>query len=167
MAIKSDVWIEQWAPKLVEPYNPEHINPASYDVSLSDSWICPTREPQEFTAEEVTLYPGEVILGCTLEYVDIPRTVTADLKLKSSLGRLFLNHSMSGWIDPGFSGQITLEFQNIGPEPRVLKKGMRVAQLVFMELDQTPKVSYDRKGNYNGQTGATPSWSDKFFPTKK
>ncbi|MCL4125279.1 UNVERIFIED_CONTAM: hypothetical protein GTU68_056339 [Idotea baltica] len=96
----------------------------------------------------------------------MPRDVVCDLKLKSSLGRLWLNHSLSGWIDCNFKGQVTLEFQNLGPYPRILRAGMRAAQLVFIAMESPPETAYGEKGtgHYQGQTGATPSWSDDFFP---
>ncbi len=165
--IKPDHWIIAFAKaEGILPFTPEHVNPASYDVTLGDDWICPTRDPMEIKAESITLFPGEVILATTREYLKMPRNVVADLKLKSSLGRLWLNHSLSGWIDCNFQGQVTLELQNLGPYPRLLTAGMRVAQLVFMGMESEPTIAYGEggKGHYQGQTGATRSWSDDFFP---
>lgn len=168
--IKPDHWIRHFAEAGgIEPFNVEQVNPASYDVTLGNHWICPTREPQEIQADTITLFPGEVILATTREYLKMPRDVVADLKLKSSLGRLWLNHSLSGWIDCNFQGQVTLELQNLGPHPRQLSEGMRVAQLVFMGMESPPEIAYGEKGrgHYQGQTGATPAWSDEFFPVMK
>lgn len=168
--IKPDHWIKAFCESGgIEPFVPEHINPASYDVTIGNHWVCPTREPEETVAEEFTLFPGEVILATTREYIRMPRDVVADLKLKSSLGRLWLNHSLSGWIDPNFQGQVTLELQNLGPWPRVLTAGMRVAQLVFMAMESPPSVAYGEKGkgHYQGQSGTTRSWSEGFFPKKE
>lgn len=165
--IKPDHWIRSFAMSGgIEPFNPEHINPASYDVTLENHWICPTREPEEIVADKIVLFPGEVILASTREYLKMPRDVVADLKLKSSLGRLWLNHSLSGWIDPNFQGQVTLELQNLGPYPRELFAGMRVAQLVFMGMESAPEVAYGEggRGHYQGQTRATKAWSEQFFP---
>lgn len=167
--IKPDHWIQIFASEGgITPFEPKHVNPASYDVTLGGHWICPTREPEEFEAPRITLFPGEVVLATTHEYVKMPRDVCADLKLKSTLGRLWLNHSMSGWIDCNFQGQITLELQNLGPHPRELTAGMRIAQLVFMGMESQPNVAYGEKGtgNYQGQTGATRAWDEKFFPKK-
>ena len=167
--IKPDHWILEFGEQGgILPFNPEFVNPASYDVTLGDHWICPTRDPEEIKASEITLFPGEVVLATTAEYVKIPRNVVCDLKLKSSLGRLWLNHSLSGWIDCNFQGQVTLELQNLGPYPRRLAAGMRVAQLVFMAMESEPNVAYGEKGkgNYQGQTGATRAWSEEFFPIK-
>jgi len=165
--IKPDHWIRAFGEEGgITPFTLKHVNPASYDVTLGDHWICPTREPEECVSETFTLFPGEVILATTAESLKLPRDVVADLKLKSSLGRLWLNHSLSGWIDCNFQGQVTLELQNLGPYPRVLTTGMRVAQLVFMGMESPPEVAYGEggQGHYQGQKGTTRAWSEDFFP---
>ncbi len=157
--IKPDHWIREWgANGGTTPYAPEQVNAASYDVRVSDHWICPTREPEEFTAAHIKLFPGEVVLASTIERVVIPRSVACDLKLKSTLGRLWVNHSMAGWCDPGFEGTITLELQNLGPEPFVLDAGRRIAQLIFISMDSEPETAYGEPGSnshYQGQEGTT------------
>jgi len=170
MGVKNDNWIKTWGEKGGStPFTPENVNPASYDITIGNHWICPTREPEEFVADEITLFPGEVVLATTREYIKMPRDVVGDLKLKSSLGRLWLNHSLSGWIDCNFQGQVTLELQNLGPHPRILKVGMRVAQIVFLQMEEPPLVAYgeDNTGHYQGQTGTTKAWSESFFPVKE
>jgi len=165
--IKPDHWIRLFGEQGgISPFNPEQINPSSYDVTLGDHWICPTRDPEEIKSSVITLFPGEVILATTQETIRLPRDVVCDLKLKSSLGRLWLNHSLSGWIDCGFNGQVTLELQNLGPYPRELRAGVRVAQLVFMGMESPAEVAYGEggTGHYQGQSGATTSWTDNFFP---
>lgn len=167
MGIKPDWWIRKFGESGgILPFSPEQVNPASYDVTVGDHWICPTREPEEIKADSIVLFPGEVVLATTQEFLKLPRDVVADLKLKSSLGRLWLNHSLSGWIDCGFNGQVTLELQNLGPYPRTLKKGMAIAQIVFMGMDGAPDVAYGEqgRGHYQGQSGATRAWSEDFFP---
>lgn len=165
--IKPDFWIHEFgASGGIEPFNPGQVNPASYDVTLGNHWICPTRDPEETRSDHFTLFPGEVILATTAEVIKLPRDVVCDLKLKSSLGRLWLNHSLSGWIDCNFHGQVTLELQNLGPYPRELAAGMPVAQLVFLGMEAEPKVAYGEggKGHYQGQQGATPAWNEQLFP---
>lgn len=157
--IKPDRWIRQWGlDRGCEPFEDAQVNAASYDVRVSDQWICPTREPAEFSAPEITLFPGEVVLASTIEYVRIPRTVACDLKLKSTLGRLWINHSLAGWCDPGFEGNITLELQNLGPVPFVLEADRRIAQLIFIAMESEPEVAYGEPGSsshYQGQRGTT------------
>jgi len=46
--------------------------------------------------------------------VSLPDDLAGRLEGKSSLGRLgLLTHSTAGWIDPGFSGHVTLELSNV------------------------------------------------------
>lgn len=157
--IKPDHWIRKWAENGgVEPYEPSQVNSASYDVRVCDHWICPTRDPEDFQAPQIKLFPGEVLLASTVEYVRVPRDVACDLKLKSTLGRLWINHSLAGWCDPGFEGTITLELQNLGPEPFTLEAGRRIAQLIFIAMESEPEVAYGEPGSgshYQGQTGTT------------
>jgi dCTP deaminase len=159
--IKNDRWIRRWAETGgVDPYTHEQVNAASYDVRVSEHWICPTRDPEEFRSPHVKLFPGEVVLASTLEHVKIPRDVACDLKLKSTLGRLWINHSLAGWCDPGFQGNITLELQNLGPAPFVLEAERRIAQLIFIQMESEPEVAYGEPGSsshYQGQTRTTPA----------
>jgi dCTP deaminase len=163
--IKPDTWIRGWGEAGgAEPYEPQQVNAASYDVRLSDHWICPTRDPEEIVAQQMKLFPGEVVLASTLEYVRIPRDVACDLKLKSTLGRSWINHSLAGWCDPGFEGNITLELQNLGPVPFVLEAGRRIAQLIFVAMESAPSVAYGEPGSsshYQGQRGTTRARRDR------
>ena len=159
--IKPDRWIREWGKNGgVTPFEEGQVNSASYDVRVSNHWICPTRDPEELHAPSIKLFPGEVVLASTMEYVRIPRNVACDLKLKSTLGRLWINHSLAGWCDPGFEGEITLELQNLGPQPFVLEAGRRIAQLIFIAMESEPEVAYGEPGSsshYQGQRGTTPA----------
>jgi deoxycytidine triphosphate deaminase len=138
--IKPDRWIRRWgAQGGADPFEANQVNAASYDVRVGGHWICPTRDPQEFEAGEIKLFPGEVVLASTLEYV-------------------WINHSLAGWCDPGFEGNITLELQNLGPEPFVLEAGRRIAQLIFISMESEPELAYGEPGSsshYQGQRGTT------------
>ena len=159
--IKPDHWIRAWGQNGgATPFEESQVNSASYDVRVSDHWICPTRDPEEFNAPQIKLFPGEVVLASTLEYVRIPRNVACDLKLKSTLGRVGINHSLAGWCDPGFEGNITLELQNLGPQPFILEAGRRIAQLIFIAMESEPEIAYGEPGSsshYQGQQGTTPA----------
>ena len=159
--IKPDRWIREWGRSGgVTPFEEGQVDAASYDVRVSDHWICPTRDPEEIHAPSIKLFPGEVVLASTMENVRIPRDVACDLKLKSTLGRLWINHSLAGWCDPGFEGEITLELQNLGPQPFILEAGRRIAQLIFIAMESEPDVAYGDPGSsshYQGQRGTTPA----------
>ena len=63
--------------------------------------------------EPFILHPGEFVLGQTLERVTLPNDLVA-ARGRSSLGRLgLLIHSTAGFVDSGFSGNLTLELSNV------------------------------------------------------
>ena len=107
------------------------------------------------------LHPGEFVLGQTLERVSVPNDLVARLEGKSSLGRLgLLIHSTAGFIDSGFTGNITLELSNVANLPITIYQGMPIGQLSFMRLDAPVEKPYGGDGmasKYQGQAEPTPS----------
>ena len=115
----------------VEPFEEAMIQPSSVDVRLDKffrvfenhkySVIDPSTEQAELTREVIAegdepfiLHPGEFVLASTYEVITLPDDIAGRLEGKSSLGRLgLLTHSTAGFIDPGFSGHITLELSNV------------------------------------------------------
>ena len=158
----------------IAPYSRSHLNPASYDVTLSPvvRVFKHTSEPidvadvQEGHTSRLdmreakgrfVLSPGDFILGATSEVITLPETLVARVEGKSSLGRLGLVvHSTAGFIDPGFSGSITLEIANLSPRPVVLRMGMRIAQIAFTPMNAAPLKSYAQTGRYQGQEPGEP-----------
>jgi deoxycytidine triphosphate deaminase len=89
----------------------------------------------------------------------------------SSLGRLgLLTHSTAGWIDPGFSGHVTLELSNVATLPIKLWPGMKIGQLCLFRTSSPAEHPYGsaRYGSrYQDQRGPTPSRSYlNFYRTK-
>jgi len=85
----------------------------------------------------------------------------------SSLGRLgLLTHSTAGFIDPGFTGHITLELSNVANLPITLWPGMKIGQLCLFRLTSPAEHPYGsvRAGSrYQGQRGPTPSRAYRNF----
>jgi len=175
MATIPDVYIKQMVESGeigLDPYIEDNVEPASVDLRLDNSFIetaetgqvIDTRNPstqntREFTADSITLGPGEKILGATKEWIELPPYVEAKVTGRSSLGRLFVEvHKTAGFCDPGFNGQITLELQNHNKDPVTLYEGQRVCQIIFRELMAAADEPYGHDGSqYQGQTGATKS----------
>lgn len=166
----------------VTPYDETLVQPSSMDVLLGNHFrvfrnhgatCIDPRSPQRMTEEIIMegdlpfiLHPGEFVLGTTLEHITLPADTVSRLEGKSSLGRLgLLIHSTAGYIDPGFSGQITLEISNIANLPIKLYPGMRIGQLSFHALTEPSEKPYGSAGvgKYQGQTGATESRSASDF----
>lgn len=165
---------------VLEPYDVEMVQPSSIDVRLDKYFrvfenhryphIDPSIEQPDLTrliepepGEPFILHPGEFALGSTFEIVTLPADIAARLEGKSSLGRLgLLTHSTAGFIDPGFTGHVTLELSNVATLPIKLWAGMKIGQLCFFRLSSPAEHPYgsDRYGSrYQGQRGPTPSRS--------
>lgn len=83
--------------------------------------------------EQFVLYPNHFVLGCTFEYVRMPEDLCAEMHVRSSLGRAGLG--MRGFVQPGYTGVLTLELANDSGNAVVLYPGMRAVQLTFFEID--------------------------------
>ncbi|MCW2667769.1 MAG: Deoxycytidine triphosphate deaminase [Frankiales bacterium] len=85
----------------------------------------------------------------------------------SSLGRLgLLTHSTAGFIDPGFSGHVTLELSNVANLPIKLYPGMKIGQICVLPLSSPAEHPYGSSvygSRYQGQRGPTPSRSHLRF----
>jgi dCTP deaminase len=164
----------------IDPYEPKMIQPSSIDVRLDKFFrvfenhkyevIDPSKEQPELTREievgnneHFILHPGEFVLASTYEVVTLPDDIAARLEGKSSLGRLgLLTHSTAGFIDPGFSGHITLELSNVANLPVKLFPGMKIGQLCLVKLSSAAENPYGSAiygSRYQGQRGPTASRS--------
>ncbi|MCA6065027.1 dCTP deaminase [Thalassolituus marinus] len=108
--------------------------------------------------EALYIHPGELILGATMESVTVPDDLVGWLDGRSSLARLGLMvHVTAGRIDPGWQGQIVLEFYNNGKLPLALRPGMVICAMSFEMLSSPALRPYNKRENakYRDQKGAT------------
>ncbi len=89
---------------------------------------------QKDWGEEFILHPGELVLAATLEYLQLPDDLTAQVMTRSSYGRLGLLSATAVQVQPGYSGCLTLELVNLGQVPMALTPGERIAQLAFTSV---------------------------------
>ncbi|GAT66252.1 dCTP deaminase [Planomonospora sp. ID91781] len=168
----------------LDPFQPEMVQPSSVDVRLDRYFrvfenhryphIDPAAEQSDLTRmvepegdEPFILHPGEFVLASTYEVITLPDDIASRLEGKSSLGRLgLLTHSTAGFIDPGFSGHVTLELSNVATLPIKLWPGMKIGQLCMFRLSSPAMHPYGSEkygSRYQGQRGPTPSRSHLNF----
>lgn len=110
--------------------------------------------------EAFFLHPGELALAVTYESVTLPDDIVGWLDGRSSLARLGLMvHVTAHRIDPGWSGQIVLEFYNSGKLPLALRPKMKIAALNFETMSSSALRPYNKRDDakYKGQKGAVAS----------
>jgi dCTP deaminase len=165
---------------LLEPFDPALVQPSSIDVRLDRFFrvfnnhlythIDPAEQQDDLTAmvevadgQPFVLHPGEFVLASTLEVITLGDQLAGRLEGKSSLGRLgLLTHSTAGFIDPGFSGHVTLELSNVANLPIRLWPGMKIGQLCIFRLSSPAEHPYGTEvygSRYQGQRGPTASRS--------
>jgi dCTP deaminase len=76
-----------------------------------------------------------VVLATTLEYLDLPEDLYADIFSRSSYTRLGVG--LSTMIQPGYRGWFSLELFNQGNNPVELIVGSRIVQARFSKLEGT------------------------------
>ena len=173
---------------VIDPLDAQLIQPASVDLRLDRSFrvfrvtdrpFIDVRQPVDDLTDLVTIgpdqpfiiRPGMLCLASTIESITLPDDIVARVDGKSSLGRLgLLVHATAGYVDPGWTGCLTLELSNQSPMPIALYYGMRIGQISFLRLTtpvDRPYGSPELGSKYQGQTGPTPSRAFQDFATDK
>ncbi|MCK5015985.1 MAG: dCTP deaminase [Candidatus Peribacteraceae bacterium] len=138
----------------------EHSKFAVLDPKKPESFIGNMRNISVPDGDPFIVQPGEFVLGVTEETITLPDDLVARVEGRSSLGRLgIIIHSTAGFVDPGFSGTITLEISNLNRLPVALYPGMRVCQLAFEVMSSPAETPYDKKPHSKYQHQVLPEES--------
>lgn len=150
---------------------PDNINGSSIDVRIGGKVLIERtagypelhtislnkREPltvieHNLENEPLHLYPGECILAHTIEMFNLPMDLSCMFKLKSSAGRIFLEHMNAGWCDAGWHGSaLTMELKNNSRNHVIkIEHGDSIGQMIFFPHLAVPEdKSYATRGRYN------------------
>ncbi len=157
----------------------EHIHASSMDLHLGNVFklyehskfaVIDPKKPETFQGnmrmitvlndEPYMVQPGEFVLGVTEESITVPDDLVVRVEGRSSLGRLgIIVHSTAGFVDPGFSGTITLEISNLNRMPIALYPGMRICQIAFEMMSSPADTPYHAKPHSKYQNQVLPEES--------
>ena len=156
----SDLMAENFEHDLVTPFLLQQLQPASYDLRLSQIALMDGDDlPLPYILE-----PFGFILGSTFEVINVPIHMAAKFEGKSSLGRSgIMTHVSAGFIDPGFQGALTLEIFNASDRPFELRQNMRIGQIMFQYLHNPCSRPYSEIGHYQNQYGPTVANPESFY----
>lgn len=168
--------IIQWAEAGgVRPFVRENVNPASLDLRVSRVWRDMDDPDELIYSNDMTIYPRTffvemynlfakifhlprkhtALMAITEEFVDIRNGMAAMLKLKSTPIREGLGYPIADWIDPGYSGHLTMLLT--ANRKVTIHSGQRIVQIVIEEMEMSNEPYY-LKGHYNNQFVPTLSW---------
>lgn len=160
---------------MIEPFDPERLNPLGYDLTLGtdfriprpishlEAWGYPTDglvvDPEEFDADlfacatgtYVVMPPHSFVLGVSVEYLQMPKNVMGFCTGRSSLSRCGVTPYITA-LEPGWEGKLTLEISNNSPWPVKLPANKGIAQVHFFK-GRMPRRTY--QGRYQNQEGLT------------
>ena len=180
MPVLSDKWIKKMALKgMISPFEENQVRKGKisyglssfgYDARVSDEFKIFTNingseivdpknfKPTNFVTKKVSeciIPPNSFVLASTVEYFKIPKDVLVICLGKSTYARCGIIVNVTP-LEPGWEGNVTLEFSNTTPLPAKIYANEGVAQFVFLKGNEKPEISYsDRKGKYMGQVGVT------------
>lgn len=184
MTIKSDKWIRRMAQEfgMIEPFESQQVRQShsgktishgtssyGYDVRCASEFKIFTNinsavvDPKNFCATSFVdvqsdvciIPPNSFALARSIEYFKIPRNVLVICVGKSTYARCGIIVNVTP-LEPEWEGHITLEFSNTTPLPAKIYANEGVAQVLFLESDESCEKSYkDRQGKYQGQRGVT------------
>ena len=90
-----------------------------------------------YSVEDVEIQPWECALVRTGLTLEIPQGYEAQVRPRSGLA---LNHKIAllnspGTIDSSYRGEVCVIMMNLGKEKFLVRKGMRIAHLVFAKVE--------------------------------
>ncbi|MEW8509184.1 MAG: dCTP deaminase [Candidatus Thiodiazotropha sp.] len=117
------------------------------------------QETRREIGERFVLYPSQLVVTTTLEYLALPSNYYVDVLSRSSYTRLGIH--VNTMVQPGFRGCIPLELFNHGNNAVELVVGSRISQARFFELDSEGKyIKESPKRKYYGDVRPTVSKAD-------
>jgi len=155
--ILSDRELKPLMRTLVGHEDMDFLNPASIDICIGetaeiDFGKFDAVDLRSYTKKHPYLLRAQQFANiATFETITVPKLYAVDLRLKSSRAREGYNHSLAFWVDPGWSGVLTMEIQNVLLARTLpLYPGLRIAQIIVHELSSLPVNPYC--GKYNNAT---------------
>lgn len=181
----TELKLEVQAARVLHPVEDVQINAASIDVRLGACILeeCEPDDDEEgvvMLRERTALHfrpviltrcgwpyllkPGRFVLAQTIEEFNLPLTLSAEFRLKSSAARMGLGHALAVWADAGWHGSVlTLELQNLTQHHTLgLHYGDRIGQMIFHRHAAVPlERSYTTRGAYNNNLTTNPARPEK------
>ena len=146
----------------LDPADNALVNPASVNLRIGTAVVVESPGGGTYEVDISDLHidnpflvdPGEWILTHTQEVITLTDKQEAEVCLRSSAARAGWQHALAGYIDPSWSGRITLEFQNVRRfQVLPIYPGLQLCQLRVRALDSAPDSNYSQTGRYQGDMG--------------
>lgn len=186
------IYVQNTTAPMIEPFSEDHLQAASYDISMSGNISVLKRirqviDPSEkrdlddmyeeikISAEGYLFSPGEYLLVELAEKVNIPQNLVAHIRPRTRFTRAGILVA-DQHCNPTYEGQLYIGLRNVGPNVVLLKPGLKIAQLVFEELSSIPSealwygnkknAAFQHEATFRGSKFGEAGWSEagkKFY----
>ncbi len=180
-------YVQNTTPPMIKPFFEDHLQAASYDISMSGNIsvlkrigqvIDPSEERDlddmyekiKISPDGYLFSPGEYLLVELAEKVNIPKELVAHMRPRTRFTRagILIAHQH---CNPTYGGRLYIGMRNAGPNIILLKPGLRIAQLVFEELSSIPSKElwyenkedavYQGEVSFRGSKFGEAGWSEE------
>jgi len=157
MSFWSSQTLRSHLPSLIEPFNGDQIESASYQLCLGEeAYISalpdtPLEKRKKITLSEkdtVSIPPGQFAFLITSEKIKVPNNALAFISIKFKFKSKGLINVSGLHVDPGYDGKLIFAVYNAGPLHLHIARGERVFSIWYADLDQDDdkprnKIGYD------------------------
>lgn len=139
-------------PSLIDPFRPESIRYAAYELRLGNEVFITTDGVKKMLKadEQIKIPPGQFALLLTEESVQVPDDLIAFISMRYGIKFRGLTNISGFHVDPGFKGRLKFSVYNAGSQAVVLSAGEPVFSIWYSKLDRKTKNVYN--GSHQGQT---------------
>ena len=125
---------------ITENYNSENVGAVSYDLTVKNIYVENTKKIS------YDLEPGKTIFIGTEETLTIPENMIGIVKERNSIMREGLFVSAPNY-QPGICSKCFIRVTNISEHIIIIKKGKKIAQIMFDTLSDVPDIPYNKQAN--------------------
>lgn len=127
---------------IVDGYQKNNVSNTSYDLTVASIYA-------DEKTSQYDLTPGETVYIKTKEELKIPNDFVAFVREKNSMMRLGLQVD-APYYQPGHKTYAFLRVRNISKNVITIAGGQKIAQILFVKLDEEPEHPYD--GTFQNET---------------
>jgi dCTP deaminase len=151
-------------PNLITPYQPKHLDCASYRLSVGEqAFVTSDKLSSDVPEAELITFlsappknllrisPGQFAFLLTDEVVEVPPTALALISMRAKYKFKGLINVSGFHVDPGWKGKLLFSVYNAGPAPILIEKGEALFLIVYSDLDRTSAKPHLYNGDAQGQ----------------
>lgn len=143
---------------VIDPFDESLVMPASYDLRVGQKILASPLGPEEFGATvelnhktpSYRIQTGQMVAVMSKERLRLPLHIcSGGFGIRSEYARKGVIAFGGVQLDPGWSGRLVMNLQNVGPEPITITRDAPLFTVEFQRLEEPASEGY--VGKYQNQ----------------